>query len=262
MTEAALLPVPGGPLRVPEGADPAVRLSLVIPTFNEGRSLPELVDRLTALLEGPLAGAYELIVVDDDSPDRTWEIAGVLAAAHPKLRVMRRQGERGLATAVIRGWQAARGEVLAVIDADLQHPPEVTLDLWRAMDRGADLAVASRHVAGGGVSDWALHRRVVSRGAQALGLLLLPGVLRRVSDPMSGYFMVRRRAVAGRVMRPLGYKILVEVLARGDVGPIHEVGYVFRERAEGESKVTLRLYGDYLRQLVRLRLDTLRLRRR
>jgi dolichol-phosphate mannosyltransferase len=257
----ALLPVPAGALAVAEGADPEVRLSLVIPTFNEGKNVRELVERLTELLEPELGDAYELIVVDDDSPDRTWEIAAGLLGGHPRLRVMRRQGERGLATAVIRGWQAARGEVLAVIDADLQHPPEATLSLWKEIERGVDLAVASRHVAGGGVSDWALHRRVVSRGAQALGLVLLPGVLRRVSDPMSGYFMVRRSAVAGRAMSPLGYKILVEVIGRGEIHSIGEVGYVFRERAEGESKVTFRLYVEYLRHLVRLRLDTLPLAR-
>src|SRR5262249_28215485 len=157
---------------------------------------------------------------------------------YPKLRVMRREGERGLSTAVIRGWQAARGEVLAVIDADLQHPPEVTLALWKEMERGADLAVGSRHVEGGGVSDWAFHRRLLSRGAQLLGLAFLPGVLGRVSDPMSGYFMVRRSAIARKILNPLGYKILLEVLGRGDVRRVGEVGYVFRERVEGESKVT------------------------
>jgi dolichol-phosphate mannosyltransferase len=215
------------------------------------------VAQLTGLLEEPLGGAYELIVVDDDSPDRTWEVAQGLTSNHPKLRVMRRRGERGLSSAVIRGWQAARGEVLGVIDADLQHPPEIAAALWEEIERGADLAVGSRHVAGGGVSDWALHRRILSRGAQLLGLMLLPGVLGRVTDPMSGCFMVRRRAIAERTMSPLGYKILIEVLGRGEVGRIGEVGYVFRERVEGESKVSLGLYVDYVRHLVRLRLATL-----
>jgi dolichol-phosphate mannosyltransferase len=257
--EDAFVAVPTGALTIPpEGAtDRSIRLSLVIPTYNEGRNVGDLVAALTALLDPVLGEAYELIVVDDDSPDRTWAIAAGLRARFPRLRVMRRRGERGLSTAVLRGWQAARGEVLAVIDADLQHPPEVTLLLWREIEQGADLAVASRHVAGGGVSDWALHRRVLSRGAQLLGLLLLPGVLGRVSDPMSGYFMVRRAAVAGREMSPLGYKILVEVIGRGQIRWIGEVGYVFRERTDGESKVTSRLYVDYLRHLVRLRLATL-----
>ena len=255
-----LVSVPTGPLEVPvkaEASDRRVRLSLIVPTFNESKNIREILQRLAELLDEPLAGEYELIVVDDDSPDRTWEVALSLAAENPRVRVMRRVAERGLSTAVIRGWQAARGEVLAVIDADLQHPPEITVQLWREIERGADLTVASRHTDGGGVSSWSVIRRLLSRGAQVLGLLLLPGVLGRVSDPMSGYFMVRREAIAGRRMSPLGYKILIEVIGRGKIRWIGEVGYVFRERAEGESKVTWRLYVDYLRHLLRLRLDTL-----
>jgi dolichol-phosphate mannosyltransferase len=229
----------------------------VVPTFNERHNLADLIAQLTALLDPELGDDYELIVVDDDSPDRTWELAAELSARYPKLRVLRRQHERGLSTAVIRGWQVARGDILAVIDADLQHPPEATVDLLRAMTRGADLAVGSRHIEGGGVSDWSVFRRILSRGAQLLGLMLLPGVLGRVSDPMSGYFMVRRAAIAGVTLSPLGYKILVEVIGRGKVRWIAEVGYVFRERAEGASKVTWRVYLDYLRHLVRLRLSAL-----
>ena len=257
--EASLVACPTGPFVIaaaPAKTDRPIRLSLVIPTYNERKNVGELVEQLTALLDPELGEAYELIVVDDDSPDRTWEFAAELAARYAKLRVVRRQGERGLSTAVIRGWQVARGEILAVIDADLQHPPEVTVKLWRAIENNADLTVASRHVEGGGVSDWSFARRILSRGAQLLGLLLLPGVLGRVSDPMSGYFMVRRSALAGAKLNPLGYKILVEVLGRGTVRAIGEVGYVFRERSEGESKVTWWLYLEYLRHLARLRLSS------
>lgn len=251
-----LLLAPEGPLRidaeVPPG--PPIRLSLIIPTFNEAANLGELTAQLTALLDPRLGAGYELVVVDDDSPDRTWAAAVNLARENPRIRVIRRTRERGLSTAVIRGWQAARGAVLGVIDADLQHPPEITLALWDAIEAGADLAVGSRHVEGGGVSDWSLKRRALSRGAQLLGLALLPGVVGRVKDPMSGYFMIRREAIAGRTMNPLGYKILIEVLGRGAVKTIAEVGYVFRERSEGASKVTWRLYVAYLRHLARLRL--------
>jgi dolichol-phosphate mannosyltransferase len=255
-----LVPAPTGPLRIaaaPPPTKPPIQLSVVIPTYGEAENIAPLVRRLTDLLGSKLGNSYELIVVDDDSPDRTWEIAAALTARYPRLRVMRRQGERGLSTAVIRGWQAARGEVLAVIDGDLQHPPEVALKLWKEIEDGADLAVASRHVEGGGVGDWSEVRRVLSRGAQLLGLMMLPRVVGRVTDPMSGYFMVRRSAVAGVEMHPLGYKILVEVLARGTIGRVVEVGYAFRERVEGESKVTWKLYVDYLRHLVRLRTDAL-----
>jgi dolichol-phosphate mannosyltransferase len=253
---------PVGPLVIPSApvdlgpSNPVVRLSLIIPTYNERNNVGELVKQLTALLEPVLGRSYELIVVDDDSPDRTWETAAGLIASYPKLRVIRRQGEKGLSTAVIRGWQAARGEILAVIDADLQHPPEVTLALLTAIGDRVDLAVGSRHVEGGGVSEWSLARRMLSRGAQLLGLLILPGVLGRVGDPMSGYFMVRRTAISGVELSPLGYKILLEVIGRGRVGSIAEIGYVFRERVQGESKVTWRLYPEYLRHLARLRLTT------
>jgi dolichol-phosphate mannosyltransferase len=255
----ALLPAPGGPLVVPQSTpgEAGVRLSLVIPTRNEAVNLTPLVQSLEEVLTPALGDAYELIVVDDDSADGTWQLALELAKTHPRLRVVRRTTERGLATAVVRGWQVARGEVLAVMDADLQHPVETNLALLAELDRGADLAVASRNAEGGGVSDWSVRRRVLSRGAQLLGLLLLPGVLAKVSDPMSGYFMVRRAALSGITLDPLGYKILIEVLARGRLRWLAEVGYVFRERSEGESKVTLGIYLEYLWHLVRLRWVTL-----
>ncbi|MEO6861213.1 MAG: glycosyltransferase [Microcoleus sp.] len=258
-----LLPVPSGPLQIPavptfgstftDGDTPPIYFSLVIPTYNECKNVKIIVEQLTQLLDGMIPGNYELIVVDDNSPDRTWEVAQSLTAEYPQLRVMRREDERGLSTGVIRGWQASRGEVLGVIDADLQHPPETLLQLLAEIQRGADLAAASRHVAEGGVSDWSVIRRFLSRGAQTLGLVILPGVVGRVSDPMSGYFMVRRSCIADKTMNPVGYKILIEVLGRGNIHWIGEVGYVFQERKEGESKVTGKQYIEYLRHLLILR---------
>src|SRR5439155_767088 len=159
-----------GDLRIAPHRGAPVKLSLVVPTYNESRNLEELIGRLAALLDGFLPGAYELIVVDDDSPDQTWALALRLADRCRSLRVMRRRGEKGLSTAVVRGWQAAQGEVLAVIDGDLQHPPEVVEKLWAAIAQGADLAVGSRHAGGGGLGDWSALRRGLSRAAQLVGL--------------------------------------------------------------------------------------------
>ncbi|NET53699.1 MAG: polyprenol monophosphomannose synthase [Merismopedia sp. SIO2A8] len=241
----SLLPVPSGTLQIPELPTPSnsieeapIKFSLIIPTYKEAASVQTIVDQLSSLLDEALPQAYELIIVDDNSPDETWKIAQELMSKYPQLQVMRRVDERGLSSAVIRGWQASRGEVLGVIDADLQHPPELLLKLWGEIKRGGDMAVASRHVEGGGVSDWSVVRRFLSRGAQTLGLIILPGIVGRVSDPMSGYFMVRRKCLVGQKLNPLGYKILIEVLARGTVPWIGEVGYVFQERQEGESKVS------------------------
>jgi dolichol-phosphate mannosyltransferase len=232
-----------------------LRLSLVIPTYNEGQTVQSMIQQLADLLDRNIPGQYELILVDDNSPDCTWRLAQKMIPTYPQLRVMRRQQERGLSTAVVRGWQVAQGDVLGVIDGDLQHPPEILLNLLGAIEQGADLAVASRHTEGGGVSDWSPVRRFLSRGAQVLGLILLPQVVGRVSDPMSGYFMVRRSAIANKTLNPLGYKILLEVLGRGEIYQVAEVGYVFQERQGGESKVTWKQYVDYLRHLIRLRFD-------
>lgn len=238
-----------------------VQFSLVIPTYNESGNIERIIQQLSTMLDEVLPNNYELIVVDDDSPDRTWELAEALTSAYPCLRVMRRETERGLATAVIRGWQVAQGEVLGVIDGDLQHPPDTLLRLLSELEQGADLAVASRHVEGGGVSTWSAARRFLSRGAQLLGLIILPHVISRVSDPMSGYFLVHRSAIAGQTLNPVGYKILIEVLGRGVIDQIAEVGYVFQEREEGESKVTWKQYTDYVHHLLRLRIASGRLGR-
>jgi dolichol-phosphate mannosyltransferase len=254
-TASSLLTCSSGPLVIaPLDGEAAVDLSLVLPTYNEGKNIGPIIEQLVPVLDAIPNLQYEIIVVDDDSPDRTWEKAIEFTDRYPQVRVIRRQGERGLSTAVIRGWQAGRGRILGVMDADLQHPPEVAANVAREMLRGADLSIASRHVEGGGVSDWSLIRRFISRGAQMIGFMLLPEVIGRISDPMSGFFMIRRSALQGRKLSPLGYKILIEVLGRGQVGWISEVPYTFRERVEGASKLTNRIYFEYFQHLLRLRL--------
>ncbi len=226
----------------------ALLLSVIIPTYNERGNIEYLIEELRRILDRELAHRYELIVADDDSPDRTWEVAEQLSKDLPQLRVLRRRTDRGLSAAVVDGWKIARGELLGVIDADLQHPPSVIVPLLAAMQAGADLAVASRHLPGGGVSDWKWSRRALSRGAQALAFLLVPQA-RLVTDPMSGFFLVRAAALDLARVHPLGYKILLDVLATGRFREIQEVPYVFRERAIGGSKVTLRQYGEFLIQI-------------
>jgi len=248
-----------GPLTIaPQESPDLLDLSLVLPTYNESAHIDAIVEQLIAVLNGISALRYEIIIVDDDSPDRTWQKALQLSYKFPQVRAIRRQGQRDLSTAVLCGWQITRGEVFAVMDADLQHPPETIPALWRAMKRGADLAVASRNIEGGGVSDWTLPRRIVSRCAQLLGLVVLPEVTGKVSDPLSGYFMVRRSSLEGRKLHPLGYKILVEVLARGEVEKISEVPYVFRETPQRGSKHSPAVLAQYLKHLSRIRIHLLK----
>jgi dolichol-phosphate mannosyltransferase len=240
-----------------EFGDPMI--SIVIPTYKEADSIREVIRRAgTALIQS--GEDFELIVVDDNSGDGTAELAEQLSGEF-HVRVLRRPGRRGLATAVVDGWKLARGDLLGVIDADLQHPPEILNALAAALRRSnADLAVASRYIAGGGTSDWELGRRVISWGATHLAASVLPLKLSAVSDPMSGMFVVRAAAIAGANLSPLGYKILLEILAKGRIEHIVEVPYQFEERSRGSSKLGLRQYGEYLAHLVRLSVSTGQLR--
>lgn len=250
-----LLPVPAGPYLVTAlEEDHGIELSLILPAYSEAKNIQLALQTVSGVLREVANLRFEIIVVDDNSPDGTAQLALDAVSSLPEVRVMCRTAESGLATAVIRGWQAARGEILAVMDADLQHPPEVLAQLVVAIRNGADLAVASRHVDDGGVGTWNLFRRLISRTAQAIGLVILPEVVGRLSDPMSGYFMLKRSVIAGKALNPTGYKILIEVLARGSVGKISEIGYVFRERQEGQSKVSTTIYLQYLQHLLRLRM--------
>lgn len=255
MPEMMAIPVPAietGPLCVPSGFAPEIRLSLVVPTFNESENIEAFLTALRQPLDQALGEHYEIIVVDDDSPDRTWELATALQVGFPQLRVLRRTHEKALSAAVIRGWQAARGEFLGTINADFQHPPDILPAMIAQLD-SADLVVASRFAAGGGLGDWAMHRRVNSHVAHWLGCRLLPQAFGRTSDPLSGFYLVRRQAIADVELRPLGFKTLMEIMVRGRIQRIRETSYEMRARQRGHSKLKLRHWFDYAYHLLRLR---------
>ena len=220
--------------------------SLVVPTFNERPNIRPLLERIEAVLKQDSID-FEIILVDDNSPDESWKLAQEIAKEDSHLRVIRREGARGLATAVVAGWKAAKGEILGVIDADLQHPPEILPNLLKPILRGfADISVASRHASGGGVGEWNLLRRFVSRGAAAIVFLMLPRTLRLLRDPMSGFFLIKRSVIDSARLKPKGYKILLEVLAKGNYRRIVEVPYVFEERKDGKSKLGPKQYLEFL----------------
>jgi len=162
-------------------------VSIVIPTYNEKDNVTALVERLGKALAGR---KYEIVFVDDNSKDGTAEAARAMAAKYP-VRVIVRTTERGLASAVVHGFHNTTGDIIGVIDADLQHPPEVVADLVKAIENGADLAIGSRYVKGGGCEGWSLTRRIISKGAIFLSHLFL-GKTRGIHDPMAGFFMLRR----------------------------------------------------------------------
>jgi dolichol-phosphate mannosyltransferase len=230
-------------------------ISVVIPTYNEAAVIEETLRRAAASLRRP-GQDFELIVVDDSSADGTAEIAESLSKDLP-VRVLRRPGRLGLATAVIDGWNIARGDVLGVMDADLQHPPEVLSSLADALcDPDVDIAVASRYIAGGGTSQWSWLRRFMSKGATHLAACVLPLTLADVTDPMSGMFFVRASAISQVQLNPLGYKILLEVLAKARRRAYVEVPYLFEQRGRGSSKLGARQYLEFFFHLARLAAST------
>jgi dolichol-phosphate mannosyltransferase len=223
------------------------KISVIIPTYNEKDNVEPLVQEIGRTLTGE---DYEIVFVDDNSRDGTAEMAESLAGRYP-VRVIVRKTERGLASAVVHGFAQARGRLLAVMDADLQHPPAVLKDMVRAARDGADVVIGSRYVAGGSCEGWGLTRRVISKGAIFLAHLLLPRT-RHIGDPMAGLFLVKRPVVDGAALKPSGYKILLEVLMMGHYDRAVEVPYSFRVREKGESKLKARTQIDYLKHLFSL----------
>ncbi|MDQ7800797.1 MAG: polyprenol monophosphomannose synthase [Armatimonadota bacterium] len=222
----------------------SVEVSVVVPTYNERETLSELVGRL----HQALGSGYEVVVVDDSSPDGTAELARELGRQYP-VRVLQRPGKLGLGSAVLEGARAASGRWVVVMDADLSHPPEVVPELVDALRSGAELAVGSRYVPGGGVRDWPWRRRLMSRVAVALARLWLR---ERVSDPVSGFFAARRELLLDPSLEGIGYKILLEVLVRNRGRSVVEVAYVFTDRRGGRSKLGAGEVWNYLRLLWRL----------
>ena len=229
-------------------------ISVVLPTYNERENLPRVLNRIDDVFE-TVARPYEAIVVDDDSPDGTWELAQSLCDRYP-LRVIRRTTESGLASAVVTGFQAASYDSILVIDADLQHPPERIPALLNAMKSGHDIAIGSRFVEGGSTGQFSVVRLTIWKTANALAKILFPK-LRGISDLQSGFFVFNRSVIRDANLSPVGYKILLEILVRGHYDSITEVGYRFREREEGDSAMGVGTILAYFHHLVRLKRDSI-----
>ncbi|HEX3659842.1 MAG TPA: polyprenol monophosphomannose synthase [Acidobacteriaceae bacterium] len=225
-------------------------LALVIPTLREANNIRPLLQRVRAALD-PCGLAYEVIVVDDDSSDGIDAVVADLAADDPRLRCIVRTGERGLAGAVLHGWADTDAPLLAVMDADLQHPPELLPQLWVAIESGADLVIGSRYTCGGSLRGWAPARHLISRFAVWMTLPVQRSGI-RVCDPMSGFFMVRRSCIDRIELQKTGFKILLEILARAEIRSVVEVPFPFGRRLAGTSKAGFRIAFQYLALLLRL----------
>lgn len=231
-------------------------ISLVVPVYNDRAIIAQLVERCQRALAST-GDEFELIVVDDGSPDGTAEEVRRLQASRPWLRLLERDAEPDLSTAVTAGWRIARGELLGCMDADLHQVPELLpLLAARLRETGADIVLASRHVHGGGVRDGNPIRGLLSWTGMLLATFILPGTLSKVRDPMSGFFLLKRSVVSEAPLNPIGNKILLEVLAKGDYAEVEEVPFVFEESAQGSAKLSLSAGLKYFVHLVRISLET------
>ncbi|MDD4566623.1 MAG: glycosyltransferase family 2 protein [Methanoculleus chikugoensis] len=215
----------------------------MIPTFNEEENIAAIIGAVNGVFrDNGIRG--EVLVVDDDSKDRTIPIVREIADRCDNVRLVVRRDDHGLSQSVVEGFRSARSDILQVIDADFSHPPRPIPRFYETIRGGADIAIGSRYMKGGDIEAWPLKRRIISLGATAFGRVLFP----EITDPVSGFFAVRREVVDGAPLAPRGYKILMEVLGRGRWRTFVEIPFVFKDREEGESKLRPDTMVDYLRQ--------------
>jgi len=245
-----------------QGVTPCMtlKLALVIPTLCEAENIARVLGMVRAALD-PLEISYEIIVVDDDSCDGTGDVVSRIAGEDERVRLIVRKGERGLSGAVLDGWRATDAQVLGVMDADLQHPPELLPELYAAVTEGRDLAIGSRYTPGGELGGWNPVRKLLSAAAVWATWPLQRRKL-RAKDPMSGFFLVRRSAVDRIDFQRAGFKLLLEILVRGRLASVEEVPFVFGSRFRGASKANFKVAWDYGKLLARLYAGKYGLRRR
>lgn len=224
-----------------------MKITVIIPTYNEKENLPILVKSIFDIFEGNLLQG-NIIIVDDNSPDGTGRMADELSLKNNRIKVIHRKGKEGLSGAVMEGFRYATSEIIGVMDADLSHPPDVIPKLVLPIINGeSEFSIASRYLEKEEIEKWPLIRKITSRGAT-----ILARPLTNISDPMSGYFFFKKNILDGVTLSPIGYKIMLEIVVKGKYQKIKEIPYIFRDRYKGVSKLNWREHVNYLGHLAKL----------
>ncbi len=218
-----------------------VDISVEVPTYNEAENIPVLIDKLEKLKLD-----LEIIIIDDGSPDGTAKIAEDLGKKYGNIKVLERGSKQGLATAIRDGMKLATGKYIAVMDADLQHPPETLEQMYAAIEKGNDMVIASRYMTGGGAEEFSFFRKLVSKSATFIAHLMLQET-KVLTDPLSGFFIFRKGIIEEDQINSSGYKILLEILVKGSGTKLVEVPYTFNPRLKGKSKLSVTENLNYLR---------------
>ncbi len=217
------------------------KVSIIIPTYKERDNISILVKEIHRFL---CKMDYEIIIVDDNSQDGTSEVVKQLSEMYP-VKIIVRKNKRGLATAVVEGFKYASGDIYIVMDADLQHPPDSITKLLDEIESGADIAIGSRYLTKNNCSGFSLYRKIISSGATLIARILLRK-LSNIKDIQSGFFAVRKEVVKNVELNPIGYKILMEILAVGKYEYTKEVSYKFSERKNGKTKMNSKIMLQYI----------------
>ena len=223
--------------------------SLIIPTYNERTNIISLLENIAEVLA---KYPHEVIVVDDNSPDGTWQAIEERSARDSRVHLVKRINERGLSSAVIEGFHHATGDILGVMDADHSHDIRLLPQMIDVISKNeANFVVGSRRIAGGGADKWPWYRRLFSNIATVLASFLT-GV--KVYDPMSGFFCLKREIYESSApyLKPKGYKILLEILAKAKDVQVAELPYIFVDRKQGYSKLSMNVITSFGEQLFEL----------
>jgi dolichol-phosphate mannosyltransferase len=217
-------------------------LSVILPTYNEKENIIIILDKIRKVLKNE---SYQIIVVDDNSPDGTWEIAQQYAKKLSNIQVIRRLNTKGLSSAISEGFGSSNSKWMVVMDADLQHDEKILVEFARSFEQGYDIVVGSRKTAGGSIGEWNFLRRVISWIATKMAFFIIKN---NVSDPMSGFFGIRKEVFENSIdkINPRGFKLLLELLAHNPNAKTHEIGFTFNKRQYGKSKLNTNVIVDYM----------------
>ncbi|MFP3167409.1 MAG: glycosyltransferase family 2 protein [Candidatus Nanopusillus sp.] len=223
-----------------------IDISIIIPTLNEKENINELVERIKESLNDI---KYEVIFVDDGSKDGTIEEIEKLKGKYKNIKIIERKYRKGLSSAFLDGVKNSNGKYIVLMDADLQHPPELLRKMYEKALEGYDLVIASRYVKGGKIENWNIIRELISKTAIFIAYIFLPETL-KVKDPLSGYFLIKKELLNNfKISDPFSYKVLLDILVKVNYNKLIEIPYTFKERKHGKSKLDKKIIFSYLKQI-------------
>ncbi len=229
-------------------------LTVLIPTYNERENITLLIDDIKSSLNSI---NFEVIVIDDNSPDGTALAVKKLNEKYGNIKIIERPAKLGLSSALITGLEEVEAQIIAIMDADLQHSPELLPEMYGIIKDGKDIVIASRYEKGAKIEEWSFWRKMISLSGIRLAHLLLPQTS-NVKDVLSGYFMLKKRIIDSTELNTTGFKLLLEILAKEKYDSIVEIPYTFRIRKKGKSKLNFREIINYITLVYKLSKNTKR----